>query len=633
VEFRALPARPDHPRYKQRLKAINSLLGARQDRLVEDGMWVDRHTADDDFWWFCKRFTSFSTYKIAERGHEMDGKLWIDHPYTFWLCRIYQELIVEPQEGWCWVEIHRLGLKTTTALALCLWIHSVDESAGTYPRTLGLSQTVGLWTHKAEDIGTGMGRGLLAEIQTDKLRDSYPQFRNLREGTKQGYVVERPPGPREQSLTIQSILTAAESKHPGVYLFDDVVTARLRGNVEQIAKIKKNLSDIAALMTPDSPCIVFNTRKDPSDPIIAREAEGLFARVIRQSATKGGDFTGRGADAKPNLHTAAFYRRRRTEIADDSIYFPEFELEFRERAGTLFSWSWMREYDQRPEDVARSSPYINIIIDGAGGTKGSDFTVIRVITWTAHNAWANLDLIRERIGSSKCMQILLGRDPEDTTTEWIERAVNDSWRPYCPGGVGIVEKWLQIDPHLTLWFDDHGNANWLETFLDQARLRRINFGGKMPQVRAWPEVHILRDGNSKSAKRSGFTKYTKIHALEPAYQQGRAAYPRAGFGHGSYNGLAGFDKRDTLEQFRRDEFERLTLGEQLPYDDLLDTEALLVLPQAYTQMRRPAEGSGYQLGGVSFPSATVDNPFGVPGGAGMVGSSNDRGGRTWVSIL
>lgn len=632
MDFRSLPPRPDHPRYKQRLKAINSLLDARQERLVEDGMWMDRHTADDDFWWFCKRFTSFSTYKVAERGHEMDGKLWIDHPYTFWLCRIYQELIVEPQEGWCWVEIHRLGLKTTTALALCLWIHSVDESAGTYPRTLGLSQTVGLWTHKAEDIGTGMGRGLLAEIQTDKLRDSYPQFRNLREGTKQGYVVERPPGPREQSLTIQSILTAAESKHPGVYLFDDVVTARLRGNVEQIAKIKKNLSDIAALMTPDSPCIVFNTRKDPSDPIIAREAEGLFARVIRQSATKGGDFTGRGADAKPNLHTAAFYRRRRTEIADDSIYFPEFELEFRERAGTLFSWSWMREYDQRPEDVARSSPYINIIIDGAGGTKGSDFTVIRVITWTAHNAWANLDLIRERIGSSKCMQILLGRDKDDTTTDWIERAVNDSWRPYCPGGVGIVEKWLQFDPHLTIWFDDHGNANWRETFLDQARLRRINFGGKMPQVRAWPEVHILRDGGSKQ-KRSGFTKYTKIHALEPAYQQGRAAYPRAGFGHGSYNGLAGFDKRDTLEQFKRDEFERLKLGEQLPFDDMLDTEALLVLPQAYTQMRRPAEGSGYQLGGISFPAATVENPYGLPGGPnyGTIDSMNR--GRTWVSIL
>lgn len=632
MDFRSLPARPDHPRYKQRLKAINSLLGARQDRLVEDGMWMDRHTADDDFWWFCKRFTSYSTYRVSEIGHPMDGKLWIDHPYTFWLCRLYQELIVEPQDGWTWIKIHRLGLKTTTAIALCLWIHSIDREAGAYPRWLGLDKTIGLWTHKLDEVGTSMGRGTLGMLQTNRLRDHYPQFRELQEGTKGGYTVGRPAGAREQSLTIESILTSPESLHPGIYLLDDIITAKLRNNVEQIAKIRKNISDIVSLMPPDAPVIVFNTPKDKADPLMEREREGLFSRVITQAATLGGDFTGRGADAKPNLHTARHYKEKRRQQNDDSIYFAEYELEFRERAGTLFSWSWMREYDQRPEDVARSSPYINIIIDGAGGTKGSDFTVIRVITWTAHNAWANLDLIRERIGSSKCMQILLGRDPEDTTTEWIERAVNDSWRPYCPGGVGIVEKWLQIDPHLTLWFDDHGNANWLETFLDQARLRRINFGGKMPQVRAWPEVHILRDGGSK-AKRSGFTKYTKIHALEPAYQQGRAAYPRAGFGHGSYNGLAGFDKRDTLEQFRRDEFERLTLGEQLPYDDLLDTEALLVLPQAYTQMRRPAEGSGYQLGGVSFPSATVDNPFGVPGGAGMVGSSNDRGGRTWVSLL
>lgn len=631
MDFRSLPPRPDHPRYKQRYKAIQSLLDARQDRLVEDGMWMDRHTADDDFWWFCKRFTSFSNYRVSEIGHPMDGKLWIDHPYTFWLTRLYQELIVEPQEGWTWIKIHRLGLKTTTAIALCLWIHSIDGEGGDYPRWLGLDKTIGLWTHKQDEVGTSMGRGTLGMLQTNRLKDHYPQFRDLQEGTKQGYTVGRPAGAREQSLTIESILTSPESLHPGIYLLDDIITAKLRNNVDQIARIRKNISDIVSLMPPDAPVIVFNTPKDKADPLMEREREGLFARVITQAATVGGDFTGRGADAKPNLHTAKHYREKRRQQNDDSIYFAEYELEFRERAGTLFSWSWMREYEQRPEEVAANSPYVNIIVDGAGGTKGSDFTVIRVITWTAHNAWANLDLIRERIGSSKCMQILLGRDPEDATTEWIERPVTDSWRPYCPGGVGLVEKWLRYDPTLTIWFDDHGNANWRETFLDQCRLRRINFGGKMPNVRAWPEVHAqIRAG---AQKKGGFNKYAKIHALEPAYQQGRAAYPRAGFGHGSYNGLAGFDNRDTAKQFREDEFERLTLGEQLPFDDLLDTESLLVLPQAYTQMRRPAEGSGYQLGGVSFPSCTTENPWGLPGGPNYGTIDSMKTGRTWVSLL
>lgn len=594
-------------------------------------MWLDRFTADDDFWYFCKRFTSYSTYKISERGHPMDGGLWIDHPYTFWLCRLYQELIVEPQEGWTWIKIHRLGLKTTTALALCLWVHSIDREAGDYPRWLGLEQTIGLWTHKVEKIGTGMGRGALAMLQTSRLRDHYPQFRELQEGTKQGYTVGRPSGAREQSLTIESILTSPESLHPGIYLLDDIITGRLRNNMDQIARIRKNISDIVSLMPPDAPVIVFNTPKDKADPLMERERDGLFSRVITQAATLGGDFTPAG---QPNLHTARHYKEKRRLQADDSVYFAEFELEFRERVGTLFSWSWMREYDQRPEEIAAASPYINIIIDGAGGTKGSDFTVIRVITWTAHNAWANLDLIRERIGSSKTMQILLGRDRDDPTTEWIERPVMDSWRPYCPGGVGLVERWLLYDPHLTLWFDDHGNANWRETFLDQCRLRRINFGGKMPTVRAWPEIHMTRDtANDKKQKRSGFTKYAKIRALEPAYQQGRAAYPRAGFGHGSFNGLAGFDKRDTLEQFRYDEFERLTLGEQLAFDDLLDTESLLVLPQAYLQMRRPAEGSSYEFGGRSFAACTVDSPWGLPGGPNYGTINTVNNGRTWVSIL
>src|SRR4051794_32977184 len=141
-------------------------------------MLMDRATADDDFHYFCRRFTSFQTYKIAERGHPLNGELWINHPYSFEMCRYYQQFLVEPEDGWVWIKVHRLGLKTTLALALCLWVHSIDDTKGGYHRNLGLSRTIGLWTHKQDEIGTGMGRGILAEIQTDRLRDHYPQFRN-----------------------------------------------------------------------------------------------------------------------------------------------------------------------------------------------------------------------------------------------------------------------------------------------------------------------------------------------------------------------------------------------------------------------------------------------------------------------
>lgn len=616
MQFRHLPDRLDHPRYAKCLKDITHLLKQKKDRLVEEGMWYDREVAEDCFWWFCRRFTSFSTYTIEERGHPMNGGLWIDHPYTFWLMRLYQECIVEPQEGWVWIKIHRLGLKSTTLLALCAWIHAK------WPE-----KCIGLWTHKVEGIGEGMGRGVLAEIGTERLADHFPQFRNMPEARKDGYVVNRPPGAREQSLLISSIVQAVESVHPDYFFFDDIVTSKLRGNVEMIAKISKNLSDIAALMTPDAPVLCCNTPKDKADPFVTRERDGAFVRVIAQSATQGGDFTKSG----PNLHTAKHYAARRKEIKDDSIYFAEYELEFRENAATLFSWEWLTMYPETPEDLARRSPYINIIVDGAKGGTHSDFTVIRVITWTGFDRWANLDLIRERIGTSKTMQVLLGRDKTDPTTAWVENM-------YCPGGVGVVERWMRIDPNLVIWFDEHGNTGWIEVFEEQIRQRRMRFpGGRMPQIRKWPEIHRSRS-NVATQDRAGYTKLWKIQQLDSAYQEGRVAYPfydparplETGFRHGSVNGLTGVDTRNTLIQFKEDEFERMQLGKLPPYDDMLDSEAVVNMPQAQALMRRPAKGSGYQLGGVEYPAATVLNPFGIPGGGGIIHDTME--GRTWVSM-
>lgn len=630
MDFRSLPDRPDHPRYVRRIREIEGLLRDRKDRLVEEGMVLDKATAADDFLYFCKRFTSYDRFKIEESGHPFAGGLWIDHPWCFWLARTYQELLVEPVDGWVWIKAHRYSMKTTLGLALCLWVHSIDDTNGGYHRNLGLDRTIGLWTHKVDEIGTGMGSGLLAELQTEKLRDHYPQFRNLKVGTKLGYVVDRPAGAREQSLVVQSILTAAESKHPHLYIFDDIVTKDLRGNVEQISKIGRNLSDIAALMTPDAPVLVLNTPKDKADPLIARERDGLFARVISQAATMGGQFTPVG---EPNLHTMSYYRHQRKLIHADDIYFAEFELEFRERTGTLFSWSWMRLYDQHPEEIAAASPFIHIVVDGAGGKKGSDFTVIRVVAWTAHNAWANLELIRERVGASKAMQILLGWDRSDPTAEWIERgslAEADKGRaPYCPAGVGLIEKWRRYDKQLVLWIDD--TAGWVDQFRENMRLRKI----EMPQlqVRAWPQPHITRRGQQARGPRpEGFSKYAKIQMLEPIYQQGLVAYPRAGFGHGSYSGVGdSYDQREVAQQFREDEFERCQIGVPLPYDDMLDTEALLALPAARTLMRRPAEGNGYQYGGLVYPAPTIDNPYGLPGQRHAIMASMEDG-RTWVSI-
>ncbi len=599
MNFRDLPDRPDHPRYEKRLRDIEHLKKQRKERLVEEGMWLDRFTAEDCFWWFCWRFTPFATYRIDEKGHDLDGELWIKHPFLFWLCRQLQEQYVEPPDGWVWMKIHRKSFKTTLLLDSFLWLLARDPT-----------DTIALWTHKVDEIGSGMGRGLLAQLQTDELRDHWPQFRNLREGTKQGFTVDRPPGPRDQSLAILSIETSTVSLHPRRFALDDVENDQTRDNPGRILKISENISKIALMQHPGSTFTVANTPWDESGPLMTREREGGFAKVIMQTATAGGNFTPPG---EPNLHTKAFFDKVRKDTKNDSLFFPQMNFEFRKGRQTLFDRSWLVEYTQRPEEIAAASPYVHILIDGAKGTSKSDFAVIRVLTWISHESWATLDLIRERIGVSAIMQMLLGRDKRDPATAWIEEFYR--WKQ------PLVEKWMGIDRDLTIWFDDQGNQDWKSIFTDRLSLLRINFSGKTPNLRVWPQVHRSREN----------TKVSLIQDMESHYQAGHAAYPKNGFGHGSYHGLVGQDGRDTYSQFLEDEYDRMKLGHLPPNDDMLDSEAQLGLPKTQALMRRPAKGSGYQLGGVEYPAASVSNPWGIPGGGNMVGHDPWEG-RSWVSM-
>lgn len=583
---------------------------------------MDRATAEDDLWWFCRRFTPFRTWKIDEPRHPLAGKLWIEHPFLFWLCRHFQAALIDPPDGWVWFKIHRKGMKTTILLDSCLWLLARDES-----------DTIGLWTHKAEDIGTGMGRGLLAQLQTDELRDHWPQYRKLQEGTKQGFLLDRPPGPRDQSVSILSIATSTASLHPRRFFLDDVETDKTRNNPGMIATISANISAIALMQQPGSTFVVANTPWDESGPLMSRAREGGFARIIEQTAEGGGRVIENGEviaegftpAGEPNLHTRAYFGKVRRETQNDSLYFSQFEFEFRKGGGQLFSRDWLveREYDLQPEEIAARSPYLHILVDGAKGKRKSDFAIIRVVAWISHEEWATLDLIRERIGKSAIFQILLGRDKTDTTSKWIE-----DW--YCPKGVGLVEKWMAYDSDLTVWLDEGGNADWTGDLKESIRLRHVTFsGGKLPRIEPWPTVHRSKDS----------TKTWNIQELDSHYQAGHAHYPRhketlaggwtGGFGHGSHHGLVGEDRRDTYKQFLEDEFDRMRLGEPPQFDDMLDTEAQLGLPKFREAMRRPRKGGGFSLNGVEYPPATVDNPFGLP--AGMLAPANQSRGTTWLS--
>lgn len=618
MDLAQLPDRPDHPRYVKRLRAIAHLLRQRPERLVEEGMLKDRATAEVDLWWFCRRFTPYATWVIDEARHPLAGALWIDHPFLFWLCREFQRSLVDPPDGWVWFKIHRKGHKTTLLLDAILWLLARDES-----------DTIGLWTHKAEDIGTGMGRGLLAQLQTDELRDHWPQYRKLREGTKQGFLVDRPPGPRDQSVSILSIATSTASLHPKRFFLDDVETDKTRDNPGMIATIAANISAIALMQHPGSTFVVANTPWDESGPLMSRARDGGFARIIEQTATSGGRIIEDGVEVaggftpagEANLHTKPFFAKVRRDTRNDALYFAQMEFEFKQHGGQLFSRDWLVQYSQRPEELATLSPFLHILVDGAKGTKKSDFAVLRVVTWLTNDTWATLDLIRERIGKSGIFQILLGRDATDPTSAWVEKL-------YAPKGVGLVEKWMAYDRELVVWFDEGGNSDWKGDFLENVRQRHITFHGRPPRVEAWPSVH--RSNNS--------TKTWNIQEMEGHYQLRSAAYPKwseaggfweGGFGHGSQHGLVGPDSRDTLKQFLEDEYDRMRLGQPPQFDDCLDTEAQLGLPKFREAMRRPRKGGGFSLHGVEYPTPTVDNPFGAPPGAMSGGAPTN--GRSWCS--
>lgn len=618
MDFADLPGSPDDLRYLKRIKAVDNLLKAKQDRLVEEGMLMDRFTAEDDFYWFLLRFTSFADpnlrspgaarqgFRITERGHPLRGKLWIEHPFMFWYARELQRIIAEPPDGPVWVCMHRIAYKSTLMQLFIPWLHTRNEL-----------ETCALWTHSVDKIGSNMGRVVLDLAQGAVLVAHWPQF-DMREAKNLGYMLDRPPGPRDQSFSVYSILGSIESIHPGWFFLDDVVTQALRGNVEQIAKVSQRISAIAAAMPPDANMVCANTPWDESDPLMTRAKDGWFGRIIEQWATEGGRvlekingsmvevgqaFSRRG---EANLHTASYFEGQRVKINDDSIFYPQFEGKFFKSPTVLFDWNTMRIYEEDPLALAKASPYIAIIVDGAGGGKGADFCAIRVITWTAADAFANLDLIRERIGQTFALQLLLGRDETDASSEWIPA----TYPRY--GKMGIVEYWMAVDPQLVVWFDDNTAAGWAAAFAEHKRLRRIRFGGDGPLVRKWPEVHMNR-------REGASTKEWLIRGLERWYAQGRIAYPKLvseggkGFGHGSRFGLTGSsDERDTGDQFRSDEFSRMDLGKLPPFDDMLDTERVATMEKVMSLMRRPAVGGGYTFGEKTFPAPTIDNPWGMP---------------------
>lgn len=609
MDFTDLPAGPDDPRYAKRIKSVSQLLKSKEHRLVEEGMLMDRFTAEDDFYWFLLRFTSYADpsirtpgtaqkgYRITERGHPLRGKLWIEHPFMFWYARELQRIIAEPPDGPVWICMHRIAYKSTLMQLFIPWLHTRNEL-----------ETCALWTHSVDKIGSNMGRVVLDLAQGSLLVTHWPQF-DMREAKNLGYMLDRPPGPRDQSFSVYSILGSIESIHPGWFFLDDVVTQALRGNVTQIAKVSQRISAIAAAMPPDANMVCANTPWDESDPLMTRAKKGWFGRILEQWATEGGRvlerrngqmveagpaFTRRGA---ANLHTAAYFEGQRALINDDSVFYPQYEGKFFKSPTVLFDWGTMRLYEEDPLALAKASPFIHVIIDGAGGGKDADFCVIRVLTWTAADAFANLELIRERIGQTFALQILLGRDETDERSDWIPT----TYPRY--GKMGLVEYWMAIDPHLVVWFDDNTAAGWVAAFQEHQRLRRITFGGRAPDVRRWPEVHVSRHG----------TKEWLIRGLERWYAGSRIAYPREGFKHGSRFGLTGStDDRDTLEQFKQDEFSRMELGRLPPFDDMLDTERVPTMEKVMSQMRRPTAGGGYAFGEKVFPSPTIQNPWGMP---------------------
>lgn len=533
-----LPGSPDSKLYRELLGYVEGLKASGRPEDVKLGMAWLAAACEADFWLWQWKVMSLGRMKIKDPGHRRLGKLWVMEPWFFDRMREVQE-IFERRYSPALIYWARYMLKSSAVQkGGILWFLAQDATT-----------THSVTTHREDKTGVRFGKDMMTEIQQNgTLRAHWPQFRDCPEFSVKQITVNRPMGIREPSFALFGIMASAASGHFTHQWYDDVVDPEERSPIVH-EEIDSRLSMAAFTGSEDTLKVFIGVPSCDLDAVDKRRKKGTFfhpkAVSFHPGILPGGVYP---------FRSKRFYDKLRAETREDH-FASQVLLQIVAPGSRYFREEWIRKYNQKPEEIARGCR-IHILLDPAEGKKDinrkkrSDFLVIRVYAFGRDKRRRALDLWRERIGIVEATDLLFGPMPGEEASE------ENWWKVRHCGRRGLVGKWKEIDPDVTLWVENVGASQFDST------LRR-DMRNRLKVDPASPTCYIRE-------LRSNTPKEQRIANLQPDYRNGVLEYPAPGFGHGSYTTD---DARDTYTQFVEDELKLWTLKGETLFDDMLDLEA------------------------------------------------------------
>ena len=518
-----------------------------------------RAVAEADYYFFNLYMASFRGFKIQDPAHEHRGGLWVREPWVFDRCRELQ-YDADTDATRVFYNWARFFFKTTLITQnRTLW------------RTLKQpSRTTGIITHKVEQVGEAIMHGLQDEVlRNRRLVEHWPDVLFADEKdyplcSKTAFTVNRPAGPREPSASVHGLDKLPDSAHYDDIVFDDHVVAKTVTNPRQIQAGLRQMRRATNLGRDNTPKTYVGTVWDADDPNMQLLNEGYFTRRSHQPGLvhpegRRWSTTQSIADWTPVLRSRQFFEEKRKELKEY-----EFACQIMgqpvAKEDQTFDEAWWQRYRRPPSEERQSGDVVILTIDPAGGEQElSDFWAIRAIKLGADRKLYELDLWRERMVFGDALDLIFA----------------------------LVRYWK---PNVT-FIEEYGSANYVRSIRLEQDHRRFRF-----ELRKFPEL-----------KRS---KADRIQLLQVAYQRGDIILPVDGFGHGSGPAyidrlriLTGEklenprtairDRRDTLEQFRADEYTKWTpVKGSIAYDDMLDNEAWPFQPEVASILPFPESQGG-----------------------------------------
>lgn len=428
-----------------------------------------RAICEEDYWFFCRYATSLREFKIKDRAHPMNGKLWIDHPWLFERCRDIQRAWEANESGvfWNWARYH---LKTE--LVNCkhnMWVILKDPQA-----------TIAMLTYKVEKTGDSMFRGIRDEFEKNAtIQEHWPDVitpQAMRGWTNESLVVERRVGPKEPSIAIHSLKAMPTSLHVDVLKIDDAVVRESIQTAEAIRITTRAMSQVTFIGKDDSVTWWIGTIWDQQDSYMESIEQNRFNR--RDWWTPYGKD---GADeGDPVLRSEGFLKKWKKESSpyDWSCQMIGSPIA-KNKAG--FKAEWMMFYRNDP-NTEREGKNVYIFVDNAKGRSESDYTVIYVQGTGDDQMRYSLDMWREKYNSDETLELLFN----------LVRL----WRPEC------------------VFMEEFAASDHVGSCRREQEYKKFRFN-----VQALPAI-----------KRP---KEKRIEKLLEAQKRGEIYWPAGGFGHTS----------------------------------------------------------------------------------------------------